>query len=291
MNKLVDKFNDGDFVVTSELTPPKGTDVSTLLSKAEVLAPVADAVNVTDSHGSKMSLSPVASAKLLKDAGVEPILQMTTRDRNRIALQSDMMGAWVLGIENLICMGGDPPHLGDHPDAKPVFDIPTEQLIKAAKNLNEGCDLMANSLKGNTSFNIGAVVNPGADDLTGEVNRLEKKVESGATYFQTQAVFDVNLFAEFMEKVKHLDIRVLAGIMPIRSAKMALYMNDNIPGIDVPEAIIERIEQADDILEESLAISSEIIQGLRHTCAGIHIMAPGWETNIPTLVERSGLAI
>ena len=167
MNKLVDKFDDGDFVVTSELTPPKGTDVSMLLSKAEVLAPVADAVNVTDSHGSKMSLSPVASAKLLKDGGVEPILQMTTRDRNRIALQSDMMGAWVLGIENLICMGGDPPHLGDHPDAKPVFDIPTEQLIKAAMGLNEGHDLMANSLKGKPSFNIGAVVNPGADDLAG----------------------------------------------------------------------------------------------------------------------------
>ena len=291
MNKLVDKFNDGDFVVTSELTPPKGTDVSMLLSKAEVLAPVVDAVNVTDSHGSKMSLSPIASAKLLKDVGVEPILQMTTRDRNRIALQSDMMGAWVLGIENLICMGGDPPHLGDHPDAKPVFDIPTEQLIKAAKNLNEGCDLMANSLKGNTSFNIGAVVNPGADDWAGEVNRLEKKVESGATYFQTQAVFDVNLFAQFMEKIKHLDIRVLAGIMPIKSAKMALYMNNNIPGIEVPEAIIKRIEQADDILEESVTISSEIIQGLRYTCAGIHIMAPGWERNIPMLVERSGLAI
>ena len=158
-----------------------------------------------------------------------------------------------------------------------MFDIPTEQLIKAAKNLNEGCDLMTNSLKGHTSFNIGAVVNPGADDLAGEVNRLEKKVESGATYFQTQAVFDVNLFAEFMEKVKHLDIRVLAGIMPIKSARMALYMNNNIPGIDVPEAIIKRIEQADDILEESLTISSEIIQGLRHTSAGIHIMAPGWD--------------
>ena len=289
MNQLVNKFNDGSFIVTSELTPPKGTDVEALLSKAENLAPVVDAINLTDSHGSKMSLSPIASAKLVKDIGVEPILQMTTRDRNRIALQSDMMGAWVLGIENLMCMGGDPPHLGDHPDAKPVFDIPTEQLIRAAMSLNEGHDLMANALKGGTAFNIGAVVNPGADDLKAEIHRLEKKVESGATYFQTQAVFDVNSFSEFMAQIKHLDIRVLAGIMPIKSIKMALYMNDNIPGIDVPDSIMTRIEQAKDVLEESLTISAEIIQGLQSSCSGVHIMAPGWEANIPALIKRSGL--
>ena len=290
MNQLVSKFNDGSFIVTSELTPPKGTDVEALLSKAENLAPVVDAINLTDSHGSKMSLSPIASAKLVKDIGVEPILQMTTRDRNRIALQSDMMGAWVLGIENLICMGGDPPHLGDHPEAKPVFDIPTEQLIEAAMSLNDGQDLMANSLKGGTAFNIGAVVNPGSDDLKGEIHRLEKKVESGATYFQTQAVFDVNSFYEFMAQIEHLDIRVLAGIMPIKSIKMALYMNDNIPGIEVPGSIMTRIEQAKDVLEESLTISAEIIQGLQSNCAGVHIMAPGWEANIPALIKRSGLA-
>ena len=144
-------------------------------------------------------------------------------------------------------------------------------------------------LKGRTAFNIGAVVNPGADDLKSEIHRLEKKVESGATYFQTQAVFDVNSFSEFMSQIKHLDIRVLAGIMPIKSIKMALYMNDNIPGIEVPHSIMTRIEQAKDVLEESLTISAEIIQGLQSSCSGVHIMAPGWEANIPALVTRSGL--
>ena len=169
MGRLSEKFLSGSFVVTSELTPPKGTDVDTLLEKADLLAAAVDAINVTDSHGSKMSLSPIAAALLIADRGVEPILQMTTRDRNRIALQSDMLGAWVLGIENLICMGGDPPHLGDHPEAKPVFDIPTEELIRAALSLNKGNDLMSNSLRGKTACNVGAVVNPGADDLEIEI--------------------------------------------------------------------------------------------------------------------------
>ena len=287
MGRLSEKFDDGQFVVTSELTPPKGTDVSALLSKAEVLAESVDAINVTDSHGSKMSLSPIAAACLISERGVEPILQMTTRDRNRIALQSDMLGAWVLGIKNVICMGGDPPHLGDHPDAKPVFDIPTEELIRAAVSLNEGSDLMSNALRGNTNFNVGAVVNPGADDLDGEISRLERKVESGASYFQTQAVFDPDSFVGFMRRVKHLDIKVLAGIMPIKSVKMAQYMNDNIPGITVPDSVMKRIEQAKDVVEESLSISAEIIGALKESCSGVHIMAPGWEENIPTLVERS----
>ena len=287
MGRLSEKFHDGQFVVTSELTPPKGTDVNALLSKTEVLAESVDAINVTDSHGSKMSLSPIAAARLISDRGVEPILQMTTRDRNRIALQSDMLGAWVLGIENLICMGGDPPHLGDHPDAKPVFDIPTEELIRAAISLNQGNDLMSNSLRGNTNFNVGAVVNPGAEGLEGEISRLERKVESGASYFQTQAVFDVVSFAGFMRQIKHLDIKVLAGIMPIKSVKMAQYMNDNIPGITVPDSTMKRIAQAEDVVEESLSISAEVIGGLKDSCSGVHIMAPGWEDNIPALVERS----
>ncbi len=287
MGRLSEKFLNDKFVVTSELTPPKGTDMGALLRKAEALAESVDAVNITDSHGSKMSLSPIAAASLVGDRGVEPILQMTTRDRNRIALQSDMLGAWVLGIENLICMGGDPPQLGDHPDAKPVFDIPTEELIRAALSLNQGNDLMSNTLKGCTNFNVGAVVNPGAEDLSVEISRLEKKVESGATYFQTQAVFDPDAFSEFMRRINHLDIKVLAGIMPIKSIKMAQYMNDSIPGIEVPDSIIKRIDHAKHVVEESLSISSEVIAGVKNSCAGVHIMAPGWEENIPTLVKRS----
>ena len=236
-----------------------------------------------------MSLSPLASARLLQDDGVEAILQMTTRDRNRLALQSDMLGAWVMGVRNLVCMGGDPPHLGDHPDARPVFDLSTEDLIRAASKLNAGTDFMDNPLNQATGFNIGAVVNPGADDLATEIARLETKVQSGARFFQTQAIFDADRFAAFKARVKHLDIAILAGVMPLKSVKMARYVNDKIPGINVPEQLIERIDGAADIAEESTLIAVEIIQQIKSLCQGLHIMALGWEDKIPGILERSDL--
>lgn len=289
MSALKEKLAAGKFVVTGELTPPKGVDITELLGRAELLAGHIDAFNITDSHASKMSLSPMATAHVLIDTGVEPILQMTTRDRNRIALQSDMLGAALLGVKNIVCMGGDPPHLGDHPEAKPVFDISTEDLIRAAGNMNNGTDLMGNALNQATSLNVGAVVNPGADDLDKEIARLESKYEAGARFFQSQAVFDGERFADFMTRISHLDISILAGVMPIKSVKMARFMNEKIPGIDVPESLIARIDGASDVVAEASAIAVEVISAIQPLCQGIHVMALGWEQHIPAVLDEAGL--
>ena len=289
MSQLANKIQSGQFVVTSELTPPKGTDLSDLVSKASMLSMHVDAFNVTDSHASKMSMAPIAAAHLLLERKLEPILQMTTRDRNRIALQSDMLGAWVLGIESVVFMGGDPPHLEDHPDAKPVFDIYTDELIRAAACLNGGTDMMGNPLQGSTGFTIGAVVNPGADDLDVEIARLEAKVDAGARFFQTQAVYDAQHFAGFMDRVSHMDIAILAGILPVKSAAMATYMNDKIPGIDIPGDLIKRIDEADDTVGESIEITAAVIEDIKPLCQGIHLMALGWEEHIPAILDRAEL--
>ena len=287
MSKLADKLSRGDFVVTSELTPPKGINTSTMLEKAVSLKDCVDAFNVTDSHNARMSLSPLAAAHALIQAGIEPVLQMTTRDRNRIALQSDMLGAAALGVTNLVCMGGDPPHLGDHPDAKPVFDFTTQELIRAANQLNLGEDFNGNALNLSPQFNVGAVVNPGADDLDKEIARLQEKVDSGATYFQTQAIFNAETFADFMDKVAVFNLPMIAGVLPIKSAKMALHMNTNVPGIDVPAHLIDIIETAADVKAASSEITAEIIRSIQPMCQGVHIMAIGWENLIPDILERA----
>lgn len=288
MSQLAVKIETKQFVITSELTPPKGTDLSGIEAKAALLSPHVDAFNVTDSHSSKMSMSPVAAARFLLERDVEPILQMTTRDRNRIALQSDLLGAWSLGIENVVMMGGDPPHLGDHPEAKPVFDVYADELIRAATCLNGGTDMMGNALQGSTGFNIGAVVNPGADNLDEELERLDAKVRAGAGFFQTQAIYDADLFAQFMERISHLDIAILAGVLPIKSAAMANHMNAKIPGIDIPEVLVRRIDEATDPVAESIEIAAAIIRDISPLCQGIHIMALGWEDQVPAILERAG---
>ena len=287
MSKLYEKLSKGEFVVTTELTPPKGIDITDLLNKAESLKDCVDAFNLTDSHSSIMSLSPVAVATRLLDLGCEPILQMTTRDRNRLGLQSDMLGAALLGIENLVCMGGDPPHLGDHPDAKPVFDLATTELIRAAHSLTEGHDLMGNPLQGKPGFNIGAVVNPGVDDLDTEISRLQEKAEAGAWFFQTQAIYDPFTFLQFMDHIAHLPIRILAGIMPIKSVKMANFVNNKIPGINIPEDLIREIEQAKNVRTTSTEIAVRTINEIREKCAGVRIMAMGNEDQIPKILAQT----
>jgi len=287
VSKLYEKLSKGEFVVTTELTPPKGIDITDLLNKAESLKDCVDAFNLTDSHSSIMSLSPVAVATRLLDLGCEPILQMTTRDRNRLGLQSDMLGAALLGIENLVCMGGDPPHLGDHPDAKPVFDLATTELIRAAHSLTEGHDLMGNPLQGKPGFNIGAVVNPGVDDLDTEISRLQEKAEAGAWFFQTQAIYDPFTFLQFMDHIAHLPIRILAGIMPIKSVKMANFVNNKIPGINIPEDLIREIEQAKNVRTTSTEIAVRTINEIREKCAGVRIMAMGNEDQIPKILAQT----
>ena len=286
MNSLQEKMANR-FVVTSELVPPKGTNLDTLLQTARSLEKYVDAFNVTDSHAAHMSLSPIAAAHTLITEGFEPILQMVTRDRNRIAIQSDMLGASLLGITNLVCMGGDPPNVGDHPHAKPVFDLSTAELIHAAFTLNSGNDEVGHKLSQSTDFHIGAVVNPGSSDLGTEIKRMEEKVEAGATFFQTQAIYDARSFVDFINSIEHLNVTIIAGVMPIKSVKMAEYANNNIPGIHIPDWMIQRIANADDITETSVQLAAELISELAPFCGGVHLMALGAEDRIPLILDRA----
>ena len=277
------------FVVTCELNPPKGTDVAPLLEKADRLRNVVDAFNLTDSHAARMAMTPLAVAHLLVDRGLEPILQITTRDRNRIALQGDLLGADALGVHNMVFMGGDPPSTGDHPDAKPVFDVYSSVMLKAATSLQAGTDMSGNPLSGSPRFLLGAVVNPGATDLDEEIMRMAEKIDAGATFFQTQAVFEPGIFERFASAAVRFSVPILAGIIPLKSASQADYMNAHVPGIHVPDAVIREIADADDSLTASLAAAARTIKALDGMCQGLHIMAIGWETHIPALLKQAGI--
>ncbi len=281
---------DGEgFVVTSELTPPKGTSLDPLLERARALRRHVDAFNVTDSHAARMAMAPMAVSHLLLDHGLEPIMQITGRDRNRIAIQADLLGAWALGVRNIAFMGGDPPKNGDHPDAKGVFDVVSAAIIRAAAGMRNGTDMAGNALDGSPEFCIGAVVNPGAKDLDKEIDRMAEKREAGATFFQTQAVYDPGAFERFVNKVDSLEVPLLAGILPVKSPKMAAYMNKNVPGIDVPEALIRKLADASDRAATSSELSASIIEAIRPMCRGVHVMAIGWEDKVPGILEAAGV--
>ena len=290
MSALPKALQSSDFVVTSELTPPKGLDLAPLLEKAALLKPYVSAINLTESHAARMAMDPVAVGHLMLDQGVEPIVQMTSRDKNRLAIQASILGACALGVSNLVFMGGDPPKNGDHPDAKPVFDLFASQLLEAVQALNNGTDLNGNALNRNTEIFAGAVVNPGASDPDAEIENLHRKIDGGAEFFQTQAVYDVGAFSNFLEKADSPK-PILAGIIPIKSVKMAQYMNDRIPGVDIPDHLIEKIAAAGDDKETIAKISTEIaastIQELRAVTKGVHVMAIGWEHYIPQMLEQS----
>tara|TARA_Y100000588_G_scaffold287725_1_gene305968 strand:- start:39 stop:914 length:876 start_codon:yes stop_codon:yes gene_type:complete len=290
MGRLADALKDSSFIVTGELTPPKGTDLGDLFDKAELLRELVTAFNLTESHAARMAMDPVAVGHLLIDRGIEPIVQMTSRDKNRLAIQASILGAAALGISNVVFMGGDPPKNGDHPDAKPVFDLFASQLLEAASGLNNGNDLTGNPLKGSPQLTIGAVANPGASDLDTEIDNMHRKTDAGAEFFQTQAVYDTDAFGRFMDKAKP-DKPVLAGIIPIKSVKMAQYMNDRIPGVDIPQQLIDQIDSAGgdpaQIAEVSIEIASSTVSALRSMTSGVHVMAIGWEDKIPAILEQS----
>lgn len=290
MDRLPDKISKKQFVITGELNPPKGIDLESLFKKAESLKGCVDAINLTDSAGSNMSMAPIAVAKMLEDKGTESILQVTCRDRNRIAIQSELLGASALGISNVLCMSGDPPSGGDHPDSKPVFDIDAVQLLKVIKSLNSGSDMSGNELNGSSDLFAGAVVNPGAKDMDKELDRMEQKIESGASFFQSQGIFDVKMFEKFMENASHFNVPVLAGIILVKSANMARYLNSNLPGVIVPDEIIKDLESSKDRIESSVIIAGRIIREIRSLCSGVHIMAMGWESRIPRIISAAGLA-
>lgn len=284
-----DKIKAGKFIVTSEIGPPKGIDIKEMLDDADLIKGKVDAINVTDLQSSVLRLGSMAVCHLLKDRGIEPILQMTCRDRNRLALQSDILSAAVLGVENILALTGDYPTLGDHPEAKPVFDLDSVQLLDVIRSLQEGKDMKGNPLKGSPKFCVGAVVNPGADPLEPEILKMEKKIEAGALFFQTQAVYDIGLFKRFLDATKHLNTKILAGIVLLKSAGMAKYMNKNVAGVFVPDNLIKEMEETKDKSAKSIEIAARLIKELKPLCHGIHIMPIGWDKKVPLVIEASGL--
>jgi len=287
--KLTELFTDSRFVITSEAGPPKGVDTTKMLEEVDLLQGKVDAFNVTDQQSSVMRLGSLAVSLLLKQRGAEPIFQLTCRDRNRIALQSDLLSAYVLGIENILCLTGDYVSLGDHPDAKPVFDLDSVSLVETARALCEGHDLAGKELQGKPEFCIGAVVSPGAEPLEPQIIKMENKMRAGAQFFQTQAIYDLDQFAEFMRRIDHLDVPVLGGIILLKSAGMARFMNRNVAGVHVPEHLISRMEEAEDKAAASISIAAELVKGMKELCRGVHIMALGWEKWVPDVLDEAGL--
>ena len=284
----------GKFAVTCEIGPPKGTDIEEIKDTAQILKGIVDAVNVTDLQSSVMKLGSLATCHLLTKMGIEPIFQMTCRDRNRLALQSDLLSAYVLDIRNVLSLTGDHTTVGDHPQAKPVYDLDSVSLLWTMKKLESGIDLAGKELKGKPHFFKGAVVNPGADTrpaLELQLIKMQKKINAGAQFFQTQAIFDAKSFEKFMERVQKLDIKVpvLAGIILLKSEKMANYMNKFVPGVNVPDYIIKKMAATQDKVSAMLEITTELIEKVKPFVQGIHIQALGWEKHVPALLKNLNL--
>jgi methylenetetrahydrofolate reductase (NADPH) len=249
-----------------------------------------DGINVTDLQSSVLRLGSLAVCVALKQKGFEPVFQLTCRDRNRLALQSDILSAASFGIENILILTGDHPKSGDHPEAKPVFDLDSVQLLGVVKSLQLGADMKGNKLEGQPpKFCVGAVVNPGADPLEPQIIKMEQKIEAGAEFFQTQAIYDVKIFENFLHKTKHLKTTILAGIVLLKSAGMAKFMNKNVAGISVPESLIKEMEETKDKAAKSVEIAARLIKELRPMCQGVHIMPIGWDKKVPLVLDAAGL--
>lgn len=286
---LRDALKNGKFAVTAEIGPPKGTDIKEFLDNAELLRGRVDAVNITDQQSAVMRLGSLASCVLLKERGIEPIFQMTCRDRNRIALQSDLLSAYVLGIENVLCLTGDYVTLGDHPQAKPVFDLDSVSLLYAARELEKGKDLAGKELKGSPNFLLGACVTPGAEPLEPQLIKMEKKAKAGAQFFQTQTIYEPRKFEEFMQEARKFNVPVLVGIVLIRSVAMARFMNRNVAGVHVPEELIDEMDKAENKARKSIEIAARLIKEMKDMCQGVHIMAIGLEARVPVVLDTAGL--
>ncbi len=293
-------LNSGEFVVTSEIAPPKGVNLDTMTHHVDLLKDRVHGLNVTDHQSSVMRYPSLGGCLLIKERGGEPILQMTCRDRNRLALEADLLFAASRGIQNVLCLTGDAVPVGDHKDAAGVFDLDSVQLLKAIRELEAGRDLGGNALDGKLEFCAGAIVTPEADPLEPQLIKFEKKVEAGAEFFQTQAIYDLDSFASFMEFARQYPVKILAGIVLLSSAKMAQYMNNNVPGIFVPQALIDELAAAAAApdapkgagLAKGIEIAGRMIREIRENrlCDGVHIMAIGREEVVPDILAAAGMA-
>jgi 5,10-methylenetetrahydrofolate reductase len=282
--RITELFDRGEFVVTAEVGPPKGFHLDELLHEAKCYLQDVSAVNVTDCQSSVMRLGSLATCKALKDNGIEPLFQLTCRDRNRIALQSDLLSAACFGIDNILLLTGDHTTLGDAPQAKPVFDLDSVSLLHAAKMLEQGVDLNGNELTGEPpKFAKGAVVSPCSDSVDVQLSKMERKINAGAEYFQTQAVFEPEKFSDFMEKAKQFNVPVMLGIVILKSAGMAKFMNNNIAGIHIPQDMIDELSADKERAKAGITgveIAARIIRECHGHCSGVHIMTLGWDDKV-----------
>jgi methylenetetrahydrofolate reductase (NADPH) len=291
MSSLQQAIDSGKFLVTSEVGPPKGIHLEGMVEDAQACHELVDGTNVTDIQSSVMRASSLVGCIKLQQAGIHPVMQMVCRDRNRLSLQSELLSAAAMGITDVLCLTGDYTTMGDHPQAKPVFDMDSVQLLAVARGLMEGHDMAGNELDGEPpQFCLGCVVNPGAEPLEPQIMKLHKKIRAGAQFVQTQAVYDTELFANFMRQAGDLGVPVLAGIVMLKSAGMANYMNKFVAGVSVPAEMIARMKEAEDKVQTSIEITCELIRGLRDNCQGIHLMPLGWSKHAATVIRECGLA-
>ena len=284
----------GKFVITSEIGPPKGTNIAKMLHHIDLLKDKVDALNVTDHQSSVMRFPSIGGCLAIKEQGGEPILQVTCRDRNRLALQAELLLAYTRGIRNVLCLTGDAVVVGDHKAAKGVFDLDSSQLLKAIRQMESGKDLGGNALDGTVEFCAGAIVTPEANPIEPQLMKFEKKVEAGAEFFQTQAIYDLDKFAKFMEYARQFPVKILAGIILLVSAKMAKYMTDNVPGVFVPQNLIDELAAAPkgEAINKGIEIAGRMIVTIRKEsmCDGVHVMAIGREEVVPNILKAAGLA-
>ena len=291
--RITELFDNGQFVVTAEVGPPKGIHLEHMVEEAQMYLKGLDAVNITDNQSSVMRTSTLATCIALKNAGLNPIYQATCRDRNRIALQSDLLGAAALGIDNILCLTGDHTKMGDHPGAKPVFDLDSVSLLYTASQLEKGVDLSGNPLVGEApKFAKGAVVSPISDSVDAQLAKMERKVMAGAEYFQTQAVFEPEKFIAFMEKAKQFGKPVQLGVIIPKNVGMCKFMNANVAGVHVPDYMLDELRADKEKTKAGITgieIAARIIRECRPYCQGVHIMSLGWESKIPALMELAGI--
>ncbi|MBN2030317.1 methylenetetrahydrofolate reductase [bacterium] len=292
---LKDKIESKQFIICGELGPPQSCNGDVIRKKTAHFKGYVDAVNITDNQTAIVRLSSIASAKILLEEDIEPIIQMTCRDRNRIAIQSDLLGAAALGIENVLCLTGDHQKFGNHPESKGVFDLDSIQLVATLAKMNKGFLLSGDEMKTKPHFTIGAAANPFAEPFEMRLIRLYKKVMAGAYFIQTQPVFDLEIFQRWMEKVRemglHEKVTILAGVMPVKSVKALLHMLEEVPGVKIDKQYINRMEQAADPQEEGIKIAVEMINALKSVegVRGIHFMPVMWESITPVILKEAGL--
>ena len=292
MSKLRESLERGLFTLTGEVGPPKGVDLKKSLREAAHIGDRVVAINVTDNQSSVMRAGSLGVCARLAQEGYEPVFQITCRDRNRLAIQSDVLSAYMLGIRNILALTGDHTSLGDHPGSKPVFDLDSVSLLMTLKSLMNGKDLVGQELEGAPSdIFAGATATPGAEPLGAQLIKMEKKVEAGARFFQTQAFYDPRIFESFINEASKFNVPVLAGVVIIKSAGMARYMNANVPGVSVPDSMIKRLAGVPrkERAKRSIELMAELIREIKPMCQGLHIMAMGWERYVPGLLDACDL--